>query len=488
MSFLELLPYKPSLAEEIARGLLSSKNVVLIRAPAGSGKTSIAVAYIIHLALLGKRGAIFLRTRREVNHALSITRAVVSRLKTAKLLVIPTPSKERFCVMGIKKELIKYWCPITECERLLRRKYGEIEKDLMGKVFSSLDSYIELFARDKRCPYYAALELLRKADIIIGTHNYFIESELFEKLGKIDVAVIDEAHALLVPKTYEGSIEAIERGKEYARAAAEQGIPLHKYIVALGKTDTNSARDLAEYDSYIKADGIEIKLKGKLIKVYLPKDLIRDRLQNVNRIILMSSTLYPSNFFKTIFTGNAIDADMIIIPGLISGRRKLIIPRTNLSLSYAKRNEKTLLAYAEMIKNIQTEHREKTLVFCPSNEIAREIAKYLKKEPTDELGEDLVITVFRGKIAEGIDATGYKVAIMAGLPFPRIDPETEKILQTYSKIYKIDEKAIKEAYNLSSMISALVQAIGRVGRREEGIVYIIDARAELIRTLLQSPS
>ncbi|MCR8455810.1 MAG: hypothetical protein QXY55_04340 [Candidatus Korarchaeota archaeon] len=45
---------------------------------------------------------------------------------------------------------------------------------------------------------------------------------------------------------------------------------------------------------------------------------------------------------------------------------------------------------------------------------------------------------------------------MAGLPFPRIDTETSKILQTYSKIYKIDEKAIKEAYNLSSMIFVLV--------------------------------
>lgn len=487
MSFLDLLPYKPDLAKEIAKGLLSQKNLVLIRAPAGGGKTSVAIAYIIHLTLSGRRGAIFLRTRREVKHALNIAQVILKNLGKTNLLIVPTPSKESFCVMGIKDELIKYWCPISDCERLTVRKYSDIENSLRGRVLSSLESYIELFAHGRRCPYYIALELLKKADVVIGTHNYFTKSELFERLGKINIGIVDEAHALLIPKTYEGSIETIERGRDLASTAIEQGVPLHKYVVALGKTDMDSARALAEYDSYVKAEGIEIRVKDKVIKVYPPKDLIKARLQSVNRIILMSSTLYPSNFFRVIFTDNSIDHDMIVIPGLIGGKRKLIIPDVNLSLAYTKRDEKTFLAYAETIKNIQSKHREKTLVFCPSYEVARKIAKYLKKKPTDELGEDLVLTVFRGRIAEGIDATGYKVAIMAGLPFPRIDAKTEAILKVYSGIYRINEKAVKEAYSTSSMISALIQAMGRVGRREEGIIYIVDSRARFLQKNSSAP-
>ena len=477
MSFLDIIPWELSLGDKIARAFMSTKNLVLIRAPAGSGKTSVAIAYLIYRAMLGERGALFLRTKREVEHALGIAKKISEKTDT-NLLIMPSPSKEDFCVMALNKELIKYWCPISECERLSRRKYSDLEAFLRRNVFASLSEYVNLLASGKRCPYYVALGLLRKANIVFGTHSYFIRSDLFEKLGKLDIVIVDEAHELLFPKTYEGNYEVVEEGREIAHSVEEQGIALSRYIVSLGRSmDYESAKKLAEYDAYREADGADILLGKKIVKIYPPAILIRDRLRSVRKIVVMSSTLYPSNFFRMLFAKD-MEHELIVIPGLIGGRRKIIVVDTNLSLSYRMRNEETYKAYAELIRRIYLKHREKTLVFCPSYKVAEGIAKHLKTKPTDKLGGDLVITVFRGRIAEGIDATGYRVAIMAGLPFPMIDMETREILKLYSGIYHIDIEALENAYSLSSMISALVQAMGRVGRREEGVIYIIDSRAK----------
>ncbi len=484
--FLDLLPWKISSAMDIARGFSSPKNLVLIRAPAGSGKTSVAIAYLIYRAMLGDRGAIFLRTKREVEHALGIAKKILERLNV-ELLIVPTPSKEDFCVMGFSRDLIKYWCPISECERLARRKYNDIEKFLRKNIFGSLSSYVKLFASDRRCPYYVALSLLKKANIIIGTHSYFVKSDLFEKLGRLDIVVVDEAHALLIPKTYEGEIESIKEGEEIAKIALEQGTTISRYVVALGRNmDYESAKKLAEYDAYMGADGIDVLLGNKLIKIYVPKDLIRDRLSSVRRIILMSSTLYPSSFFRLIFTNNSLDHELVVIPGLMGGNRKIIVLDTNLSLAYSMRTEETYRAYATLIQKIYMKHKTKILVFCPSREVARSIAKHLNVKPTDRLGEEIVVTVFRGRIAEGIDAPGYRIAIMAGLPFPRIDMMTRKIIETYGNVYNVDKKALEEAFIISSTISALIQAMGRVGRREEGTIYIVDKRAKKLLGSLMS--
>jgi len=47
----------------------------------------------------------------------------------------------------------------------------------------------------------------------------------------------------------------------------------------------------------------------------------------------------------------------------------------------------------------------------------------------------------------------------------------------YSERYGIDVETLKEAYLQSSMVSALIQAMGRVGRKREGYVFVIDRRA-----------
>lgn len=481
MSYVDMIPWKTKEMEKIAKIFLTDKKLILLRAPAGIGKTSVAVAYLISMAIMGKRGAIFLRTRKEVEHTLAIIKRIISG-KKLDLLILPTPSKHDFCVVKPGVPLIKYWCPASECDRLKRRKYSDIEKVLRSQVFSELNSYVRLMAMGMRCPYHICLELLKKADIIIGTHPYFIHEDLFERLGKLAIIVVDEAHNLVGITTFEGDAKNIEEGKIIAEEAMEKGHAIHKYVVRLWRSgDIDRATILAEYDAYRTEKGVEVRMNGKIIKVYPPIELVKDRIENVSKIILMSSTLYPSKFYEKLFA-EGINHRLEVIPGLFkSPKRRIVIMDTELSTAVSMRSQEIYAGYASEIKRLHRKLGEKIIVFCPSYEVAKNIAKHLGKEVKDKPEGEIIITVYRGRIAEGVELPeGYKVAIMAGLPFPKISAKDEKIIEVYSKIYRIDKQSIRQAFLMSSMVSALIQAAGRVGRREQGIVIIIDSRAKSI--------
>ena len=66
---ISIIPKKKG-TEKIVDAMFSIRDDVIIRAPAGSGKTFIAVAYAIYEALNGRRTAIFFRTKTEMENAL----------------------------------------------------------------------------------------------------------------------------------------------------------------------------------------------------------------------------------------------------------------------------------------------------------------------------------------------------------------------------------------------------------------------------------
>ncbi len=481
MSFVELIPWKTREMEILARAFLSHKKLILIRAPAGMGKTSVAAAYLVSKAIIGARGAIFLRTRSEVEHTLKILGNIIERMDS-DLLVVPTPSKQDFCVVRPGVPLIKYWCPASDCDRMRRRQYSDVEQLLRGKVYTDFDSYLRIMSTGRRCPYQICQELLGRADIIVGTHPYFIHPDLFKRMGKLDLVLIDEAHNLIGITTYEGDQRCVEEGKIVAEEALENGYPIHKYVVRLWRSgDTERAKVLAEYDAYKNEPGIDVRIDGKILRILPPIRLIRERLEEVDKIILMSSTLYPSSFFQKIFA-DKIDHEIVIIPGLLkSPKRKIIVMDTELTTARYRRNEETFRRYALEISRIYRKLKTKIIVFCPSYEVAEGIAKHLNIKVTNEPRGEIVITVFRGRISEGVDIPDeYRVAIMAGLPYPRLTKKDEKIIEIYSREYGIDKRSLRHAMVTSSMISALIQAAGRVGRKNQGLVIILDARGKKI--------
>ncbi len=478
--FSELIPWRTKRMDELSKIFISDKKLILIRAPAGVGKTSVAMAYLIWNALMGRRGAIFLRTRREVEHALNIARSVSERIN-ADLLIIPTPSKRELCVMRPGREIpIRFLCPAIDCDRLRRRKYSDVEKVLRRNIPKDIHEYMYILTRGGKCPYLMLKALLPKADVIVGVHEYFSDPYLYSLLGDLDIAIIDEAHNfILMHREFDKKL--LERGRILVEEFYEKGgRNIGRLIVALwreGKREDAIA--VSQYYQYSIADGVDREVGDKILKIPTPIDVVEKRIDKLRKLVIMSSTLYPSRFFEILFS-KGIDHEMHIIPGLMkTPKRKITFLDTKLSTTHAERNAETYRRYANTIRRIKQMVRHKVIVFTPSYDVARGIARFLGAPVTDDpKGEEIVVTVYRGRIAEGVEIPeDYRIAVMAGLPYPKITRKTIEILKVYSERYGIDVETLKEAYLQSSMVSALIQAMGRVGRKREGYVFVIDRRA-----------
>ena len=480
--FVDMIPWKTKDMEKIARAFLPEEKLILIRAPAGMGKTSVAMAFLFWSCMMGKRGAIFLRTRREVEHCLSIAERINRTLKL-DILIIPTPSKRELCVMGLGEDIpIRFMCPAVECERLNRRKYSDIEKALRGTVIPSMRSYIHVLSRGGRCPYIIMKALLPKADIIVGVHEYFSDPYLFSLLGKLDICIIDEAHGFILMHN-EFDKDRIEKGRLLVDEFYERGgRNVGRLIVSLWRRgERDDAISVSQYYQYMQSRGVEVEVDGKIFKIPTPLSIIKERLTRLEKLIVMSSTLYPSRFFEVLFS-KGISHKIFVFPGLMkSPTRRLFILDTILSTRHSERSRDVYIGYAKIIRRIKKRHNSKIIVFTPSYDVARGIARALNARVTDApMGEDIIVTVYRGRIAEGVEIPeGYNVAVMAGLPYPKVTERTLRVLAVYSREYGIDFETLKNAYINSSMISALVQAMGRVGRKGRvGHVYVVDRRAK----------
>jgi len=89
---------------------------------------------------------------------------------------------------------------------------------------------------------------------------------------------------------------------------------------------------------------------------------------------------------------------------------------------------------------------------------------------------NITLTIARGRLAEGVEVGDYDYAVIIGLPYPKFTMKDSLIFKTLAKYYGVDYSIIYRGFMISSMISALIQAAGRVGRKRRGIVIVIDDR------------
>ncbi len=479
---------------ELARIYLSERRVSLVRAPAGIGKTKSALAVSLILAEKGYRIGFFFRTIKEIEHALSLLQDLLRRIgKSDKLLVVPVVGKRRLCMFPPENEaLIKYWCQILSCYFFTKRSDESFIDRVKAGVYQSIKDYYELAKKYDLCPYYAYSSLAKQASILLTTHVYFIDEDLYEKLGKLDVIFIDEAHNLMIIKTGEISVEDFELGKKldtmregredyFARDLWEK----KKEALAVAYT---------RYSSYVRARGFEVKVGDKLVKFNLPANLIMNRLNDVKKIILTSASLYPTSLFNNLFLKDVDSSEKIVLPGMLKGTtlRRMIGLSVGLTTSYKKRNKAILNGYIRLLNLLRSKTGKNMIVFAPSKEIAKEIVRGLSNSLLVEDSESvdlgslkdcekaIFVSYMRGSLAEGVELNfGYcspKILVVVGLPYPAVTREMIEILKFYSDELGISFNDLLDAYHLSNMVSALVQAAGRVGRREKGIVLVVDDR------------
>ncbi len=212
----------------------------------------------------------------------------------------------------------------------------------------------------------------------------------------------------------------------------------------------------------------------------------------------MSASLYPIKLFEEIFSTSQYRPQSIIVSGMLESdeKRLFLALDIGLSTSFRKRKTEVLEEYAKLILFLSKKLKESILAFTPSKEYAKALKGFLQEATIingaekntygeADCKESIFISYMRGALAEGVEldlgGCSPRVLIIVGLPYPKIDEKTHLVLSSLSKAYGLEDTEFYEAYLYSSMISALVQASGRVGRREKGVVVIVDNRFPLLK-------
>ena len=478
---------------EIYNFLEQDADLLIIRSPAGFGKTRTALYYSLAQALKGKRVVNFYRTIEEIGYALRILTEI--KREKDEVLIIPLVGKEHMCrFVPDSRDLLRWWCIFLNCNFLKRRRNSDLENHLRKKVYPSIKDYYKIARDEDLCPYFFYQDLSDKAGIILTTHKYFIDDKQFEKLGQVDIAIVDEAHNIFIIKTAEIDKHSKEVGERLFNIAEDRALREDRFAKKIWfDGDKNSVLALARYVNYREADGLEIEHGEKYIKIVTPSTLYRKRKEDIDKIILMSGTMYPITLYKEIIKTENFNTKTLIQKGMINEtkNRKILALTIGLTTRFKERSMDMLKKYAQVINRLNIEIEKPLIVFTPNKEMAKSLADLLKgiyiertfenlEKISGDCSEIIFITYMRGPLSEGVELDLGKcnpnIEIIIGLPYPMIDSETQKIFEVYSKILNLPERQLIEAYKTSEMISTLIQTAGRVGRADKGIVVIIDDR------------
>lgn len=489
---LRIIPRKEG-TEKIIEAFFGSRDDVIVRAPAGTGKTFVAVAYAIAEALEGRRTAIFFRTRAELENALGIAKTILEKagVELENGSVIPLAGREALCPFGPRQfeglpDFARaLYCLVMKCPVRFRRVLESPE------LYVRLRDYVNFAMGYKACAYHTLLRLAKEAKIIFATHPFLVQDELFRYLGELDNAIIDEAHALNII-TFEITEKEYLEGRRLARmfeeGSGEGERRVRDWIIENWAFRREEILTLEKYRFFEKRRGTTLRVNGEILRVMPPRELLRLRRDKVRRSVIMSATLYPIGMIKKLWgIEKVVKIGKILSPTKNRLYISLVVP--GLTTRMSVRNQRLYSVVAKLVEWIAREFPEKlVVVFAVSKQFAEEIARRTRRrvvaDPEEKVEGNLVITYARGKLSEGIDAVAGRnpdIVIAVGLPYPATDKKFVAINKAIAKRIGIDEKAFLRDIMNSEMITALTQLLGRAGRRRKGACVIVDERAVILR-------
>lgn len=332
---------------------------------------------------------------------------------------------------------------------------------------------------------------LKLAEREVG-FNFSVLEQLFKaREGK--VALEEIVSRAEVEELYQLGVESLRRKLDRGRKVS------HAYRVA------------SFLDTCFRLRGDEnwllFRQKNALhLKPVLPSELFSP-LRQSRKLLLMSGTLEPLNIYSKLL--DLEEAEEYTIPNIYRNSLRYLAIRSGINSSLAARRalgDELWDMYAQVIEEIASSAQGTALVFLPSYEIMRAVGRRLPAmlEPRDSIEaenlkreilkheKNIVLAVAGGKFSEGVEFTQMKggakhslvgTVIIAGLPFPRPDMETELKREVYEEKFGPGKSFL--FLSVLPMVNRVMQASGRAVRseRDRACVVILDDRLQFLRYL-----
>jgi len=236
-----------------------------------------------------------------------------------------------------------------------------------------------------------------------------------------------------------------------------------------------------------------------------PSNEARNVLKRVKSAVLMSGSLHPLEYYRVMLAlsegGIYERTETAVFPSPFPKDTLRVYVDMTLCSKYEERTPEMMEMYAKRISLIVREAPEDTgiLVVFPSYSLQLSVAQRISikrpiiiedaetrvsdvKRKLSAEPNTVILCVAGGKLAEGIDyriggRTMIRIAIVAGLPFPRYGLILRKKQEYYEE--KFGERNIAIFLtSIAPMVRATIQVAGRLirDRKDRGVIFILDRR------------
>ncbi len=303
------------LSREICRSLKRG-GITLIEASNGMGKTSAILTAILYLAREKDMRFLYLaRTHRQIDRVMEECR----NFKELKLIAFR--GKKEVCLNWKARSIDDHFAFNAKCNELKEKGLCPFYKNTLNASIISNKCEDPLKQKDRLCPYYYTLKLLRegKYHAVILSYAYLLDPELRENLrsvlhGRNLSLIVDEAHNL---KKYwiHNSLRKISLVKVrdlFREAACDKANELISLFLRSGLSSVEIPREylrsiirdcntnentswiikvlLSELSKEIALSWKIILTRESILIIYYLKDILEGFLSEYNSSVLISGT------------------------------------------------------------------------------------------------------------------------------------------------------------------------------------------------------
>ncbi len=190
---------------------VESGGILIAHAPTGIGKTVAALVPALQYAIESDKCVFFLTSKRS-QHKIAID--TLRRIKTVDsnldIIAVDITSKQSMCprAVALYREYYSLFAEFCKNEQKNKRCWYYTNQDAdalirLKEEIMHVEELCEWCKSRQICPYKAALEVGKTADVVVCDYNYLFSTDIAEKvLEKIErgledvIVIVDEAHNL----------------------------------------------------------------------------------------------------------------------------------------------------------------------------------------------------------------------------------------------------------------------------------------------------